>query len=199
MTRLERLIRYWPYGGLLAGIVMIGLTPALWEGWSPALVIMWLILPVFMIHQYEEFDDNAFARYADEVLDSDGIVPVGFSFALSIFGVWLPGVIVFWLAATVDIGWGLIGICVTGVNGVLHVAQGLYERRYHPGLLTSVMLFLPLSLWGAWTVYAEAHVTLLQQTVAASIALTGNLGLIVYAVRQSRRAGTQKEAKSDVR
>ncbi len=40
-----------------------------------------------------------------------------------------------------DLGFGLIAFWLTLLNGVIHIAQGLAQRRYNPGLVTAVVMF----------------------------------------------------------
>ncbi len=53
---LNRLFDNWVYGGFLAAFILLALTPFLSGGWSLALLLIWLHLPVYMLHQYEEHD-----------------------------------------------------------------------------------------------------------------------------------------------
>jgi fatty acid desaturase len=49
-----RLIANWVYGGFLAGLLLLLLTPVLVHSWPASLVTTFLCLPVYMVHQYEE-------------------------------------------------------------------------------------------------------------------------------------------------
>jgi hypothetical protein len=51
---LDRLRDNWVYGGFLAALMLLALTPILESGWPLALLLIWLQLPVYMLHQYEE-------------------------------------------------------------------------------------------------------------------------------------------------
>ena len=50
---LDRLRDHWVYGGFLAGIMLLVLTPVLASGWPTALLLICLQLPAYMLHQYE--------------------------------------------------------------------------------------------------------------------------------------------------
>ena len=52
-----------------------------------------------------------------------------------------------WLAATVDLGFGLIGIYGVLVNGVVHVVAAAVSRRYNPGLVRGTAWFLYTALY----------------------------------------------------
>ena len=55
-----RLISNWVYGGCLAGLLLLLLTPVLVHSWPVSLVTTFLCLPVYMVHQYEEHDNDRF-------------------------------------------------------------------------------------------------------------------------------------------
>ncbi len=60
---LSRLIANWVYGGFLAGLLLVLLEPVLTRSWAPALAAVFLQLPVYMLHQYEEHDhDRLFVK-----------------------------------------------------------------------------------------------------------------------------------------
>ncbi|HMQ58706.1 MAG TPA: HXXEE domain-containing protein, partial [Rhizobiaceae bacterium] len=63
---LQRLFRLWVYGGFLAGILLLALTPLLAQGWSPALTAVWLLLPIYMLHQFEEHDNDRFRAFVNQ-------------------------------------------------------------------------------------------------------------------------------------
>ena len=65
---LHRLISYWVYGGVLAGILLLVLAPLLLRGWSTPLAATFLLLPAYMVHQYEEHDQDRFRLFFNETI-----------------------------------------------------------------------------------------------------------------------------------
>ena len=59
----SRLTQYWVYGGFLAGILLLVLLPLLSQAWSTALILVFLQLPIYMLHQYEEHDNDRFRLF----------------------------------------------------------------------------------------------------------------------------------------
>ncbi|MBL9171901.1 MAG: hypothetical protein JNL10_00070 [Verrucomicrobiales bacterium] len=53
LTMFQRWISSWVYGGALAGILLLVMAPMLVSGWSPPLAATFLLLPAYMLHQYE--------------------------------------------------------------------------------------------------------------------------------------------------
>lgn len=60
---LQRLISNWVYGGALAGVLLFALSPLLLAYWPPPLAATFLLLPAYMIHQFEEHDHDRFRRF----------------------------------------------------------------------------------------------------------------------------------------
>ena len=188
MNPLLRLERLWVYGGFLAALVILALTPVVTEGWTSAMLAVWLILPVYMIHQFEEHDDNRFARFLNEhVGKGREVLGQRAIFVINIGGVWLLNVVVIWLAVRADIGWGLIAIYATFFNAVLHIAQAVRMRKVNPGLYTSIVLFLPLTLWGGLMVHQANEMTLVQEAVALAVAIGLHLIILAFAYSNLKR------------
>ena len=98
---LKRLISNWVYGGFLAGILILCLTPVLARGWPNALLATFLCLPVYMLHQYEEHDNDRFRAFVNRLLGRgrEALTPLAV-FITNIIGVWAVLGAAFCLAAT---------------------------------------------------------------------------------------------------
>lgn len=149
---LQRLITQWVYGGALAGLLLLVLSPLLIADWSTPLAATFLLLPAYMIHQFEEHDNDRFRLFFNETIGKgfDVLSPLAV-FVINVPGVW--GVIALSLygAASVNLGVALVAVYLVLVNAVVHIGHGVIFRRYNPGLVTAVVVFLPL---GAFTLIA---------------------------------------------
>jgi hypothetical protein len=152
---LQRLITQWVYGGALAGLLLLVLSPLLIANWSIPLAVTFLHLPAYMIHQYEEHDHDRFRLFFNETIGKgfDVLSPLAV-FVTNVPGVW--GVIALSLygAVSVNLGWALIAVYLVLVNAVVHIVHAVIFRRYNPGLVTAVVVFLPLV---AFTLIAVNH------------------------------------------
>lgn len=153
-TRAERLVCHWVYGGALSGLLLLGLTPTLTQGWPVGAVLTFLTLPIYMLHQYEEHDGDRFRRFVNLTMAGgrDALTPLGV-FVINIFGVWLPLALCIVLARSLDAGYGVFAGWLLIVNAALHVVTALRGKSYNPGLVTALLLFLPLGaavLAGTW-------------------------------------------------
>jgi hypothetical protein len=191
---IDRFSHNWVYGGALAGVLLLLLLPAIDGGWSLALMLVFLQMPVYMLHQLEEHDDERFRRYVDEMIGHGrDVLPSSAVFVINI-GVWGLNLISFALAAHVGIGWGLIGVYAMVVNAIVHIADGIAKRAWNPGLVTAIVLFLPVGLGGLWAISATGEATVLQHVVGIVVALLIHAGIVAYVFGNARRLGAAKAA-----
>lgn len=185
---IARLMTNWVYGGFLASFLILALMPLMAVP-LPLLGVI-LQLPVYMLHQLEEHDDDRFRRFVNTHIGGGrNVLPVAGVFVINIGGVWLFNLVSIWLAATVDLGFGLIGIYGMLVNGVVHVVATIVGRRYNPGLVTAVVLMLPAGLVGMWGVVASGHGTLAFQLIGLGAAIALHIAIIGYVLTNKRRLG----------
>lgn len=102
-------------------------------------------------------------------------------------GVWGVNLLALYAAAFGGIGWGLIGIDLTVVNGVTHVVAALAGRKYNPGLWTSLALFLPVGGFAMWVVSGELGVTAWQKGAGLGSALLIHAAIVGYTKREAAR------------
>ncbi|MFZ4717039.1 MAG: HXXEE domain-containing protein, partial [Chthoniobacterales bacterium] len=142
---MNRFFSYWVYGGFLAAFLLLGLMPAFTCTWELPLILVFLQLPVYMLHQLEEHDDDRFRRFINDLIGGGReVLSRGAVFVINVPGVWGVNLLSILLAFSLDLGFGLIAIYLTLINGLVHLAQAVRLRRYNPGLITAVILFLPV-------------------------------------------------------
>jgi hypothetical protein len=147
MTRLGRLQHFWVYGGFLAGLMLLALAPLLLGGWDRAAVLAFLALPVYMLHQYEEHDDDRFHRFVIAHLGHGrDVLPTPAIFLINLVGVWVLMVAVLWLMRGADPGFGVVAGYLLLVNAVVHAVAAAVLRGYNPGLATGIGFFVPLGI-----------------------------------------------------
>jgi hypothetical protein len=111
---------------------------------------------MYLLHQFEEHgidlhgNHYAFLGGLCSVLGfptgKDCPADPGFIFAVNVLGCWLAFALPFVYAVRRP----LIAACAWGiplVNALTHIGSAVAHRAYNPGVLTSVTLFIPLSLW----------------------------------------------------
>ncbi len=187
-SAFDRLTHGWVYGGFLAGFLLLALLPVFTAGLSPAFLFVALQLPVYMLHQYEEHDDDRFRHFVNrEVGGGRDVLTPAAVFLINIGGVWLLNVVAIWLAASGGIGFGLIAVYATLVNALVHVIPALVTRRYNPGLTTAIVLFLPLGGVAAWLVTATGRAGPAYHLLGLGVALAVHVAIVGYVLQRRRR------------
>jgi hypothetical protein len=109
------------------------------------------LLVIYMLHQIEEhLWPGGFRQFTNAHVFKSGRdnwpVDIGGVALINIGFVWLP-----LAAATLfpaALRWvGLAWVGLTLVNGLSHIATSIRFRSYNPGLVTSIVLFLPFTIW----------------------------------------------------
>jgi hypothetical protein len=183
-----RLIANWVYGGFLTGLLLLLLTPVLVPSWQAPLIATFLCVPIYMLHQYEEHDNDRFRVFVNQKIGKGrvGLSPLAV-FVINVPGVWgLVGMSLA-LAATVDVGFGLVAVYLVLLNGTIHVVQAVISRGYNPGLGTAIALFLPLGAYGMAAIDQAGGGTFLMHTTGAVAAIAIHVAIIVHVMR--RRPG----------
>jgi hypothetical protein len=177
----------WMYAGLIAALFLLAMLPLFGGQWSPALVAVFLLLPAYMIHQVEEHAGDRFRRFintnvahAPNALTTLAVVVVNVPL---VWGVDLGSI---YLARFVAIGWGLIAVYTVLVNALVHVVAAVVTRAYNPGLVTAVVLFVPLGLWALVLVSAEPGVSVLQHAIGVGFAILVHAVLAAHVLRRAR-------------
>jgi hypothetical protein len=186
---INRLVSYWVYGGFLAAFLLLGLMPTFSRSWDLALILVFLQLPVYMLHQLEEHDDDRFRRFINDLVGGDrDILSKTAVFVINVPGVWGVNMISILLAISLYPGFGLIGVYLTLVNGVVHVAQAIRLRGYNPGLVTAVVLFIPVGSAALWALHVSGKISPAYDALGLGSAIAIHLAIIAHVLIRLRRA-----------
>lgn len=138
----------WSRVALPAAIVILLSLPILQVAENRDLVLLYALLPLYMIHQFEEHARGGFVAFFNATIGRGlPVLTTVSAFWINILLVW-----VLFLAAFASVRFGttlflFVPIYATLLNGLLHIATTLAARRYNPGLYTSLALFLPWSIF----------------------------------------------------
>jgi hypothetical protein len=153
----------WPYMGLGAALLLATLlsTDSLRSDltksrWHDLVWLAWAGMLAYLIHQFEEHgidaEGTAYA-FRGNVCRNFGFTdlqacPVPFSYinAVNVSAVWLFGPVAALLGRRRP-ELALAFFSVPFVNIFFHLAPAVVQRSYNAGLLSAIVLFLPLSLW----------------------------------------------------
>ena len=185
---LKRLIDNWVYGGFLAGLLLLLLTPVIAHSWAPSLLATFLCLPIYMLHQYEEHDNDRFRIFVNQAIGKgrEGLSPLAV-FVINVPGVWGVIGLSVSLAAMVNVGLGLIAVYLIIVNAIAHIVHAAIFRRYNPGLGTAIGLFLPLGGYGLSAIQQAGGGTISLHLTGAAVAIGIHAAIIAHVTRKQRR------------
>lgn len=176
----------WMYAGIVAGVFLFAIVPLVAGTWSLPLVLVYLLLPVYMVHQLEEHHDDRFRSWVNGVMfGGRDVLTTPAVVVINVVGVWGVDLAAVYLAAFVDIGLGLIAVYLALVNGITHIVAAVVKRAYNPGLGTSVVLFLPVGLWALAAVSAVPGVGPADQAIGLGAALLIHAAIIVHVKRRA--------------
>jgi hypothetical protein len=189
---MNRLVSYWVYGGFLAAFLLLGLMPTFTRSWDLALILVFLQLPVYMLHQLEEHDDDRFRRFINDLIGGGrDVLTKGAVFVINVPGVWGVNLVSILLAFFLDLGFGLIGIYLTLINGLVHLAQALRLKRYNPGLITAVFLFLPVGGFALAAVIKSGTATVGYHLLGLGSAVAIHLAIVGWILLNLARTGSR--------
>lgn len=185
---MHRLVINWVYGGFLAGLLLLLLAPLLVQGWPPVLAATFFCLPAYMLHQYEEHDNDRFRIFMNRILAGGrDALTLPAVFIINVPGVWGVIALSLWLAARVSPGLALIAVYLPLLNAIIHIGHAAIARSYNPGLVSAIVLFLPVCGWCLMTVQRSGYGTLAMHAVGLGSALAIHLVIAVSVLHNRRK------------
>ncbi len=177
----------WPAASLFTGCALLLLAPVWYTATGLALALVYLPLPVYMLHQWEEHDGDRFRGYVNRHIacGREALTPAA-TFWINALGVWGVDVLALYLAAFVRPSLGLIAVYLPLVNSLGHIAPALVRREYNPGLWTALVLFLPVGGWG-WWVLADAGADAADHGIGLGVAVAVHLAIVAHVAWRIRR------------
>lgn len=187
---IDWFVRRWPEVGLYLAAVLLALLVVLLHHLSVPLLIAYLLLPAYMIHQHEEHGHDRFARFVDDRFHVHGLFTPAALAWFNVVGVWIVLLAAFELALHVDPAYALVGVFLVAINALVHIIAAIALRRSNPGLVSAIVLFVPLAALG---LSATARLASLAQLVLAfGIALLLHVMILVYAGARLRLLRTPR-------
>ncbi len=175
----------WPGAAAFAGIVLLALAPIVWVVAGGVIFWIYVQLPVYMLHQLEEHAGDRFRAFVNETMGGGvEVLSRRATFVINSVGVWGVDLAALYLAVFVGPGWGLMAMYLPLVNVVGHVGQAVALRRYNPGLVSAVLLFVPVAGTGLWLVTRAVEATWLMQGAGLAVAIAVHAAIVVHVKRQ---------------
>lgn len=178
----------WPAASLFAAGLLLLLVPVWLRVAGLALTLVYLQLPVYMLHQGEEHAGDRFRLYINRTLGGgrEALTPIA-TFWINALGVWAVDLAALGLACFVDLSLGLIAAYLPLVNAIAHIGPAVARREYNPGLWTSLGLFLPLGGWCVYEVAAASGTTWVGHAIGIGVAVAVHVAIMVHVFRRLSR------------
>lgn len=182
---LNRMIVNWVYGGFTAGLLLLLLMPLMTASWPASLTATFILLPVYMLHQYEEHDHDRFRLFFNATIGKgkDVLSPTAV-FITNVPGVWGVITLSLYLAAAGNVGWALIAVYLVLVNALVHVIHAFVFRGYNPGLGTALALFIPLGAYALRQVQIAGGGTPMFHAIGLVAAIAIHAAILLHVRRQ---------------
>lgn len=174
----------WPYAALFTAGFLGVLAPLVFRFAGTPLGLVYLQLPIYMLHQYEEHTGDRFRLWVNNMIGHgrDVLTPIA-TFWINSLLVWLLDLVALYLACFVDLSLGLIAFYLPMLNAFGHIVPAILKRQYNPGLVTSIVVFLPVGLLSTYLVSCAAGCHLQDHLLALGVAIAVH-GTIIAHVRR---------------
>lgn len=186
---IDKIYRHWVSAALVLGVALLLLLPLLARRmeWNPWIILVYLQIPVYMLHQVEEHTGDRFRAFVNREIYGgvDALTPLTVLWT-NVPGVWGITGLSLYLTVCAAAGWGLLGLYLIAVNAVIHIAAFPVRRKYNPGLWTALLLFLPLSVL-SFRSGAATQATWVHHAVALAVAIAIHAELVVHTRRRAMR------------
>jgi len=163
------------------------------------LFLIWIQLPIYLLHQFEEHNCNGFKNYVNRTVFK---VKVG-DFPLNdkiIFWVNIPIVWIlipiFSVLSSVNIMFGLWIPNFAIFNSLTHIIFSVRNQEYNPGLFVSLILGIPVGIYALIIFYSNIQVPILISALSIFFAIL--LHVIVFAlIRKNYNKQSNAHKKAD--
>ena len=181
------LIAVWPRLGLVCAGFLLATLPVFWSEAVAPLVLAAALLPAYMVHQYEEHGHGRFVADINATIGGgQPLLTPRSAFWINVLAVELAFPLALLLARFVAPGFALLPVWLTLVNAAVHLAGAIRERRVNPGLITAVLLFLPLGGLAAFVVSSRVEAPLGANAAALATAVAVHVAIAAYVLWRKR-------------
>lgn len=181
-------ISNWAKASLPLAIILFLISPFVYMGVSLAAFLVFLTLPFYMLHQYEEHAGGQFKAFVNKTVGGGReVLSDRTIFQVNVLFVWLGTLVVLYLCVYVSIIWGLFAGYLVVFNGLVHIITSIRMRRYNPGLWTSILVFLPLGIYIIYLINIESGAGWLYNVIFLVVTILLHAMILINARRQRRR------------
>ncbi|HUB77703.1 MAG TPA: HXXEE domain-containing protein [Bryobacteraceae bacterium] len=180
------LYRHWVPAALCMAIFLLLLAAALSLSWDLPVLMIYLQIPIYMLHQVEEHTGDRFRQYVNLRFGGVEALTPNAVLVTNIPGVWGLGLLSIYAALLFGMGWGLAIVYLVLLNALIHIVSGIAARAYNPGLWTALALFLPVGGFALWLVSSAPGIRAVHHLVGLAIAIAIHIALVVHTGLRAR-------------
>lgn len=184
------LIKYWQDFGIIIALCFLAILFI--QPWLPIFSLKWLLwvhIPILMIHQFEEFRfPGGLKKWMDEVrFKSRGMDHSLFDKMALITNTRAWGFLTIFALLGLVFPWpAFVFIFISLNNAIFHIYYSVFTWRYSPGAVTSVLLFIPLVTYASYLGMKNETVTIWQFILTFIIAFAMHSFLVIVKHSQLR-------------
>lgn len=175
----------WMRAGLIAAIFLFAIIPLVLGRWDGLLLLVYLHLPVYMIHQAEEHIGDRFRTFVNAGIGGGrDVLPQSAVVIINVPGVWGIGLAALYVMSAAGAGYGLILVYLTLINALVHIISASVQKAANPGLWSALFLFLPLSAGTVWAISRQMEAAPFYNALGLGTGLVIHIAIIAYVLHR---------------
>lgn len=159
-----------------------------------ALFLIWLHIPVYLLHETEEFVfPGGFPEMMMEGMAGKG-KPVHYALMKAGFWINIPFIVfgfpfVATLATLFGLSWGMYVVYFTLIATIPHIISAITQKKfYNPGMAASMFLNLPASIFTIYYYVTNDLVSMSAHIVGLLVAIGAMAGPMILALKKAKKA-----------
>jgi len=148
---------------------------------NTVLFLIWIQIPIYLLHQFEEHARNGFKNYINKK-----VFPVqGGEYPLNDKNIFWINIPIIWILmpifaglSSVNIMFGLWIPYFAVFNSLSHVIFSIRNREYNPGLIVSLILGIPIGIYALIIFYSYTAVPAITSIISIFFAVL--LHIVVF-------------------
>jgi hypothetical protein len=77
-------------------------------------------------------------------------------------------------------------------NGILHIRGSIINKGYYPGVISSVLIYFPLTIYAYWKFISEGQLTLYEGILSVLLGITYMAILMIYVLYSARKSKSMR-------
>lgn len=162
------------------------------------LFLIWIQIPIYLLHQFEEHSRNGFKNYVNKTVFkvSDEDYPLNdkniFWINIPIIWILMP---LFAILSSIN---PLIGLWIPFfgvINSLSHVIFSIVNRQYNPGIIASLVLGIPVGIYALMTFYSSLTISYIITGLTVGFAIILHLIVLLY-IRNNYQKNAQQKSEN---